>query len=205
MGVPAMGCPHPRCQALTWSHAVPHGNIAGQRPAWGKSLLWPGAAHHRLPPDPPQRRCWRGTPAERGGGHCALPSPCQQRPHGQHPPQFSGPAPEPRRWRPRPRPQLPKPPPCPACPWAPLSSLPAHGQSRAPRRAGRTRRGRALTCRGWPRTSTLRRADGGDGPGLAAQRVTPRKASARLLLHPKSLPGGLATGFGWKLLLFGIA
>lgn len=120
---------------------------------------------------------------------------------GQDPPRFSCPAPGQQQWRPQPQPQLLKLPPCPACPWAPLSSPRANGQSREPRRAGHTPQGRALTCRGWPQTSTLCQTDDGDGPELAAMGA-PLKFSACSLLPLHSQPfSGI---WPWKQLQLGI-
>lgn len=107
-------------------------------------------------------------------------------PH-QHPPRFCGPAPAPRQWRPRPQPRLLKPPPCPACPWAPLSSPLANGQSPGLRRAGRIQQGRDPTCRGWHRTSTLQWADVGMDPGWQLQKAP--VCSLLLLCTPSPFQG----------------
>lgn len=120
---------------------------------------------------------------------------------GQDPPRFSCPAPGQQQWRPQPQPQLLKLPPCPACPWAPLSSPRANGRSRAPPRAGRTRQGTALTCHGWPQTSTLCQTEGGDGPRLAAIGAPLKFSACSLLpLHPQPFSGI----WPWEQLQFGI-
>lgn len=124
---------------------------------------------------------------------------------GQDPPRFSGPAPGQQQWRPRPQPRLLKPPLCPACPWAPLSSPQADGRSQALPQAGRTRQGRALTCHGWPRTSTLCQTDGGDGTGLTMGSPLKLSACSLLPLHLQSFSGIWVMGFGWKQMQFGIA
>lgn len=97
-------------------------------------------------------------------------------------PPFCDPAPGPQQWKPRPWPRPLRLPPCPACPQAPPSSPLASGRSQGLRRAGRTQPGRALTCRGWPRTSTLRQAEGWGWP-----RVSP-------LWHPQALTMGSGCG-----------
>ena len=107
-------------------------------------------------------------------------------------PPFCDPAPGPQQWKPRPWPRPLRLPPCPACPQAPPSSPLASGRSQGLRRAGRTQPGRALTCRGWPRTSTLRQAEGWGWP-----RVSPCGTH-------KPSPWGLAVAFSWKQLQLGI-
>lgn len=65
-------------RALTSSHAVPHGNTAWQRPAWGSSPCHPQVARCCHPLDPLGRQCWSETPAERSGGRRARPAPCTE-------------------------------------------------------------------------------------------------------------------------------
>lgn len=200
MGVPAMGCPC-RGVSLPWgvpspplgTHVVPCRGVRKYR--WAKASMGqvPMPAPSRSLPSPsgPSAKavlvgdaCGVGRWAPGTADTVTATAP------DQHPPQFSGPAPGPRRWRLRPWPRPPKLPPCPACPWAPLSSPPANGRSQGPQWAGRTWQGSALTCRGWRRTSTLHRADDEDGPELAAPGATSQKARSFLPPAPQALSRG---------------
>ena len=212
MGVPAAGCPRrgvspSRRRALTWSHAAPHGNTAGRRPAWGRSPHRPRAARRRLPPEHPQRRCWQGTPVEQGGGRRAQPAPCRQRPrastHLGFPVQLLG------------------------------HGGGGHGHGHGPRSCHlallvpgllfplRRQMDEVGGCNGLDvlgREEPRPAVDGPELPPCAGQTVgmapgwqpwgsPPKKPlpAPSCPLHPKPFPGGLAAGFGWKRLRFGIA
>lgn len=192
------------CPPLTGSYGVSP-SLHSRGPAPRRAEIPPGKSQHGAGPHHVPKLVTSSTLRTPGEGRSHLQRGAVGTGHGrtvrgdpkprtgQHPPRFCGPAPGPRRWKPRPRPRPPRLPPCPACPGAPLSSPPASGRNRGPRRAGRTRPGTAPTCRGWPRTSTLRRAEGWGWPQGSPLR------SPCPVWHSGALPKvGLDVFFGWK-------